>query len=563
MTPSYISVLRSTGVRRLLPLFALALPMATPTVAFAGGYEYGTPGARAEGRGGAEYAGTDSPTALYFNPANLARIDRIRFFAAGNMIFSNNCMRREIAELSAGGTYTPTEEATAATPDASGRYFLGEMCSGARPSINPQLGITIPVIDGLTLGVGLFFPVAPQIANFGSETGRRDDGTLTPVRYLLTEQDIIQAYPTVGVGYSPIDELRLGFAFAAGMTSVEFTNFAYSDLLAADAKNSLFAKDWFNPKITASVAATPMPGLDLAFSYTWTGDVEADGHLDIDLPEPMLIATPAIDGVTLTSPQTWNVAFGVRYFKPLANPVGRVGDRLATERWDVEVDFLILGNERVDDMIVDLPDDALLGGALPLPDQLALPHRWKNQYVVRVGGDFNAIPGVLGLRGGFSYESDGVEDGFEQLDFQPFRRFGLHLGGTVRVWDKVDLSAAYTHLFQQDIDNLGTDCLNTPDRVAQPRCIQRPTSADPPTEADLAIANAGQIRSSFNMLMVEATYTFGGPREAAIVVEEEPEPDVDVEPTEPPPPPPTTFEPAPGAAGGDIPADDTGVEPTY
>lgn len=556
-----LTVLFRQGQRSLLLVFALALLLARPAVAFAGGYEYGTPGARAEGRGGAEYAATDSPTALYFNPANLARIDRIRLFLAGNMIFSNNCMRREIAELGEGGTYTPAAEAATAVEE-DGRFFLPETCNEARPSINPQLGVTIPIIEGLTAGVGLFFPVTPQIVNFGGENGTIDGTTATPTRYLMTELDVIQAYPTVGIGYSPLEQLRLGFAFGAGITSIEFTNYAYSDLLDADAKNALYVKDWFNPRITASVAATPIPGLDVAVSYTWTGDVEADGHLDIDLPEPMLVPTPSIDNVSLLSQQTWNLAFGVRYFKPLASPVGRVGDRLATERWDVEADFMIYGNERIDDFLVDLPDDATLSG-LPVPDELRLPHRWKNQYIFRIGGDFNAIPGVFGARAGFSYESDGVKDGFEQLDFQPFRRFGLHAGATVRVLDSIDLSAAYTHLFQEDIDNFGAYCLSTPDRVNDPVCQQRPTSAAAPTADDLAIANAGQIRSSFNMLMIEATYTFGGPRAEPAEVEE-PGPAYDddeeeeelggeelaVPPSEPPPasdmPPPESDLPPPG-----------------
>ncbi len=561
--------------RTALLALSLGLPLLTPGVAFAGGFEYGQSGARAEGRAGAEVAATDSPLALYYNPANLALRDRVQVVVAPSMLFINNCFRREIAELGAGDPYAPVAERDAAVEE-NGRFFVPEVCDDARPTLVPQLVVSIPIIDRLTIAVGLLAPVGPQVADFGDSDGSIVGSSTVPqgARYMLDKQDIIQVWPTVGVGYAPMDELRFGFAFGAGITRAEFSNFAFSDLLAVvnpgnpDVRNTLHVMDWFAPRITASVGATPVPGLDVGATFTWSGDVDAEGELDLDLPPNALtdaIATPPIDGVRLDSPQNWNIAFGVRYASKLASPVGRVGDRLATEQWDVEVDYVFYGNERVDDFVVDIPDDAELSGGgltLDLPDSLSLPHRWKNQHAVRIGGDYSAIPGVLGVRAGFSYESNGVQHGYQQLDFQPFRRFGLHVGGTVRIADRFDISLAYAHLFQQDQDILGSYCLNTPDLVNQPVCQQRPTSADPPSAADVSVANAGIIRTSMNILSLELTYTFGGPRETA--VESAPEEET-VEPTwEPAPAPVDEPMPAdePPPVGGDVPTDDTTVAPT-
>src|SRR5690606_21113178 len=129
--------------------------------------------------------------------------------------------------------------------------------------------------------------------------------------------------------------------------------------------------------------------------------------------EPIIVdVTP----VRLVSQQNWRLAFGARFADKLAGgPVDEVGDRLSSERWDVEMNIVLQGNKRVDSFLVDLPDDATILGIVDLPDTLSLAHKWKNQLIVRLGGDYNPIPGVLGLRAGFSYESDGVTDGFEQL----------------------------------------------------------------------------------------------------------------------------------------------------
>jgi hypothetical protein len=388
------------------------------------------------------------------------------------------------------------------------------VCNSARPSLIPQLAVTLPVVDGLTIGLGLLVPTSNQLLKFGNVTEGRvtnsaGNSVPTPVRYLLTQQNVVQFFPTIGIGYAPIDQFRVGFAFGSGVTIADFTNYAFA--LGVDARNDLHAVDAFVPRITASIASTPVRGLDVSFTYSWTGDVNTDSA-DLDVAATLAGAqvTQSVHGVGLNAPQTWNTALAIRYAQALAGgPVDDIGDRLSKEQWDIELDFLVWGNKRVDQYFVDLPDDAtILNGLAQLPDSLPIVHNWRNQYIVRLGGDYNVMPGHLAVRGGFSYESDGVKDGFEQLDFTPFQRFGIHAGITGRV-GRLDLSIGYTHLFMQSIDNVGSACVGDPATFPDDaRCLLRPLGSQEPASSDPAISNAGRITTSYNILALEAAYTF-------------------------------------------------------
>ena len=129
-----------------------------------------------------------------------------------------------------------------------------------------------------------------------------------------------------------------------------------------------------------------------------------------------------------------------------------------------------------------------------LPDAIALEHRWRTQVSIRVGGDYNPIPGVLGLRAGVAYESHGVTRGYEQLDFTPFRQASLHAGATWRVAHRVDLSVAYAHVFQPTVTV-------SPQQAAYRRTVGG--DADPNDPAEATLVNAGRYRGKSDVLVLQ------------------------------------------------------------
>jgi hypothetical protein len=79
------------------------------------------------------------------------------------------------------------------------------------------------------------------------------------------------------------------------------------------------------------------------------------------------------------------------------------------------------------------------------------PHNWEDQLSLRLGGDYNLMPGFLAIRLGASFETRGVNPAYQGLDFYPAMRIGAHLGGTLRL-GAFDVSLAYAHLFQETIE---------------------------------------------------------------------------------------------------------------
>jgi long-subunit fatty acid transport protein len=508
-----------------LVLMGLIVPFTLPLTARAQGYELTTAGARANGRAGANHVGGDSSMSLFYNPANIGR-DGADYGVAGalHMHFTHRCMTRmEVVESNG------TREAGETFP---------RVCGEGPPAVLPQLAFTMRLAEGLTLGAGIYVPpAAVRRVRFGDpeEVTFNPNGEPipTPTRYLLIEQQLLQLFPTIGLGYEVHPRFRLGATFGWGITKVDFTNAAYSrtevdvpllDVTAfADARNRLQATDAFVPRLNVGAWGQPVEDLplELGLSFIWTGNVRtSSGTLQVDSVHPSLDpplldaddiqASTQIDNVRLRVPQTSQLAFGVRYAEKLAEAAGDFQDRLSTERFDVELNVVLTFGRRVDQYNVRLPEGStlLVPSPLPfivpdteveLPEEIDLDQRWRTQVALRLGGDYTVIPGELAVRGGLSYLSNGVQGGYQQLNFQPFRQVGVHLGGTYRIAGFLDLSVAYAHIFQPDV------------RVSPQDANLRRTvggDADPDDPEDAALVNAGLYTGRHHVLIVEAGARF-------------------------------------------------------
>jgi long-chain fatty acid transport protein len=428
-----------------------------PTAALAGGFEYQATGAPALGRGGAYAAGVDDPFALLTNPAQLSAVPGMQLAGGVNLAFYNSCFARA-------GNYP-----------AGGQAWSGEaypqVCNGAAPFPAPHIVFAFQPIEKLGIGVGILPPAGIANVRYG-----RDDGTMlgpdgdpwpTPSRYLLLERNTPLFFPTIGASYEVLPWLRVGASFGWGIALTSFattiSGFGTEDPFA-DVTARASGADTFVPRVGGSVNMTPHDNLDIMLGFMWTRDIRSSVDLELDndlLPE----AEKNIDGATLITPQPWQLSFGIRYadrIRPRDTPAkggrlldGRVNDRMTNERWDIELNVVYERNSNVDYIRVAMPVAAdgtrpsVLGNEL---DDVILPQNWRDQIVFRLGGDYNVVPGVLALRGGLSFETNGVTRGFEQLSFRPGQRVGVHGGFTYRIAHRVDVVLAYAHIFEQTID---------------------------------------------------------------------------------------------------------------
>ncbi|MBC7171295.1 MAG: hypothetical protein H5U40_02650 [Polyangiaceae bacterium] len=523
---------RRSGFRWIV-LAGLVAPLVLHSSAHAGGFERTSPGARANGRAGADHVGGDSPMSLMYNPANiLVGSGLFRIEGALHLHFSERCMQRNEVNEDPG-----TGERTAGTVHPN-------VCSEGGASVIPQLAASLRVLDKLAIGFGVYVPpAASRVMHFGDpETGRYDpdgqggdDPVLTPTRYLLIEQELLQAFLTTGVAYQPHERFRIGATFGWGFTKVDYASASFSRtpitvsgirLLEAesDVHTALEALDAFVPRIQLGAWGQPIRDLPLEFgaSFHWTQNVKtSNGTLNVRTLETRLpawaqalVTEPieaegTIEGVRLEAPQISTLNFGVRYAKKLTSPADNIGDRLSTERFDIELDVIAAFHSRVQQFTVTPPPGAGLDVAPPeipllevdpirvnLPEQIALQKQWRSQVHVRLGSDVSVIPGVLALRAGVSYESRGVKSGYENLDFQPLTQVGLHMGGTVRLWNRLDLSVAYAHIFQPAV-TVGID-----------EAQYRRTVAGDPDPGDDTIVNAGRFTGRSDILIVQAGASF-------------------------------------------------------
>ena len=156
---------------------------------------------------------------------------------------------------------------------------------------------------------------------------------------------------------------------------------------------------------------------------------------------------------------------------------GTVEDHMETERWDLEVDVIYYlssvydraqfttGNTMVSLRTIDQngnfgeinasPGDCLerdpatnncIGDRIV---QTALGG--KDQFTVRVGGEYNVLPGVLALRAGASYEAQGQDPEALNVLGYMLSRVGMHGGLTWRIAGKTDLSIGYAHFLHETV----------------------------------------------------------------------------------------------------------------
>ncbi|MFW5925639.1 MAG: OmpP1/FadL family transporter [Myxococcota bacterium] len=487
-----------------------------PAVVQAGGFEYPGAGARSLGRGGAYVARTDDPLSMLYNPAQLAALPDPQASVDLNWAMYEYCQTRRWEE---GG-----EDRVGPT-----------VCNDATALPVPNVGFATRLADRFGFGLGLIGPTAVNRLAFPNEEGTVYDPSSdalvpAPTRYSLVERDVLLLFPSVGVGVGVTPWLRFGLTFGWGLAHVGFTTTA-SALGGNDASNdivtSLEGSDPFVPRIIASVHAEPMPGLDFGLTFMWTDDIKANGELDMRFgegieetlqalePDAEVPESLTVENSRIESPQPWQLAFGARYGHRRDNLKDesewgfgdRVDDKMATEVWDIELDVVYEHTSSVDAIRVFNPSSLYIyenpdssGVSVPVPSEIALDHSWQDQVSVRLGGDYNAVPNTLALRGGLSFETKGVPDDRNQLDFRPAQRFGLHAGLTVRI-NRFDLSLSYAHFFEQTVRNRGTGALEQTVGSVE-------IDGDPQELAAPVVVNNGTFTSNYDVLALGLDYHF-------------------------------------------------------
>lgn len=479
----------------------LALSSVAPSTAAAGGFELSGAGTRPLGRGGAFAARADDGLALLYNPAMLADLTESQITLNAGLSIWDACVARSgtYQDALGGAGAAPVGDTIFNRPGANPDSWLANpfptVCNSGAPQILPQIVGSVRISDEFTLGFGILAPNGVGSSQWGGADGTvtaADGGQVpSPTRYALTDASLLLFHPSIGFGWRPLEWLRIGATFQWGVGIIDFTNYTNTGSQFEDAhddvRTHLSVVDPFVPAGILSVHIVPHESFDIMIGARMSdavgGAADASGSLTLTsgvygtgVPSGTLPLTPTtstVSGARLQSGQPWSFTAGFRYGHRLrSRAYTRPGDSrlrpgpddpMADELFDIELDFVYELNNLVGDFVVNTPAGSMItiqntGGSasmVGLPTPLPIPHGWRDNVVLRLGGDVNVIPGVLALRAGVSYDQP-IDQTFVRYvinDFIQGWRVGLHVGGTVRIDNHFDLSVAYAHYFAETIDN--------------------------------------------------------------------------------------------------------------
>lgn len=511
-------------------------------------------GSEQMGRGGAWIARASDPLATVFNPAGLAG-QPSRVTLQSSIIVHHTCFSRVKAgsdtslDLLAGG---------------DGRF--PRVCNDIEPALNPQIGGTLRVNDRLGIGALILGPAASGVKSWPDfiedENGVR---RASPQRYLLTRQSALIAFPTIGVGYEVLANLRLGVSFGWGFAKIK--NAAAIAALNSDGQTSdndvranLQVRDYFIPRVSAGGLWGISPNVDIAGWFQWTDAIKARG--DVGTATSYYTAANARgddgrvgygdtifndcgtgrpqdegkcgsgDNATLKLALPMEAKIGVRYHRPRASREEAASSRrdpLANELFDVEVDLTWANNSALDALEIRFPGDGTGAGRLPvaginseIPPRADQPRHYRDVFGVRVGGDYNVLPDRLALRAGAYIETAAGQEPFQHIDFAASRRIGFALGGTYRIrlgsdparTDALEIMAGYGHTFFADSSRTDRDASGVP-ALAGTSCHGDATVAGPNRCSDgreryrtAWPVNLGTITNAMNVINVGLAYRF-------------------------------------------------------
>jgi hypothetical protein len=457
--------------------------------------------------------------------------------------------------VSRSGTYLPPGGVTTgdtifnspgANPDAWGQTAFPTVCNSGPPQIMPQIMGNVRLADGLGMAFGIIAPNGIGASHWGSSNGTvpGPNGSVlpAPTRYALSEANVLLFSPSIGVGWRPVDWFRVGLTLQWGIGIISFTNYTNTGMGGedpnSDIRTQLSVVAPFVPAGILSVHFVPHESIDITLgghiSDSIGGVVPATGDLSLTTgpygvnPPPSGIGNQAYTSrvsTQLHAGQPWQFWGGFRYGHRLrSRAYTRPGDArlrpgpddpMADELFDVELDVVYEMNRQVTDFVVSnapggtvgiLPFGATTPAQVPAPTVLPIVHGWSDAIVFRLGGDVNIIPGMFAIRAGASFEQP-LDYNFVRWttnDYIQGQRLGLHLGATLRIDNRFDISAAYAHFWGETIRVTDGGFRQVAATGAEGQCAG-PDGANYNTS--MPVSSRGCFPSGFGTVVNNGTYT--------------------------------------------------------
>jgi long-chain fatty acid transport protein len=335
--------------------------------------------AKATGRGDATIATSSDGSAIVYNVAGIASQTGFNFYVGASVIKVDASF-----DNSADGRNTETDSPAAVTP---GAY------------------LTARVHDMVVVGLGFHTPFGSKIIWPAS----------SPAADEVREQALRTYFITPSIGLN-LDKVLPGLQVGAGVDLVPATVELKQDIFFGDTRgNATLGGNGFGVGGRVGVMYRT-PSVSLGAHYRSEVKIDFEGDGDFDVAEPFRSQLPP-DGeieTSITLPQSLGLGMAVR----------------PSDRIEVEANLVWMGWSSFDELVVDLP-----GGS-----QLVSPRRYQDEYSVRLGAEWKAVPNKLDLRVGYMYDPSPIPKEYLTAALPDINRHDLTAGFTYHMGNfNVDL----------------------------------------------------------------------------------------------------------------------------
>ncbi len=521
--------LRTTLLAALTSAAAL-----TASSAHAGGITNPGYGSQAQPRAGAFAAKADDPSAIFHNPAGLAKLKGTIIQLGINLINFSQTFQRS-------GTYDACTDAkcpAAGLPytgqpyekvenQSHGAVSLGNFAVVPLLSVSSDFGLDGP----FTFAAGIFAPGAASAdREYAPDYQIEADPSQPPPpgRYDILSQEVAVLFPSIAAAYSISDKIDIGARVSWGFADLRAESSLwglrnYEEWESLDVQFEAKATDRFVPAFGFGALYRPRSDFEFGFNFRSGATINGVGTGPAasgaaTLQEGIDVLQPKTSGPFVCAPGGNLAAFSTCLnlkLPMMASLGGRWIHRDAdgSERGDVELDVQWENWSNASDVeiLVDAVTVTLPGGLPPS----VIRHGFKDVFSFRLGGAYRLpiLDDALSVRGGLAYDTETAPESWTRLDQDGFARttIGAGLAYDLDGW-RFELSGGAilegTRTVDHggcnpDINNLGCELNNEEtrfyDRIA-------PDPAQPISSAeDNTIA-----QSPFNAGVYEQGYVFMG-----------------------------------------------------
>jgi len=492
-------------------------------------------GSQGQPRAGAFVAKADDASALFYNPAGLAKQRGTSIHLGFNLLdFDQTYQRTGSYELPSDGEALPwtgdpyPEVSDNSTPAIGVGGFQGIPTFG----LVTDLGGRSPVVLAVGLIAEHAFPEREYAENYQFE----DPSTAPPPnRYDVIEQDVSVAFPSIGAGYRITPQIDVGVRLSWGFGGAKATQYLwglrnYEEDVRYDGVFGADVHDNFIPAGSVGALYRPVDFIEIGAAYQTERSVhfKGDGTAVLgsrlaapggmpDFIVPELDAPRCAGGGTVTAlktclnltlPQT--ASLGARYI---------LRDGAGGERGDVELDVVWEDWSAGSDIEVIVDGKS---GLTNLPLQPALVrHGFQDTVSIRLGGAYGFDVGHNRLiaRAGAAYDTAAAPESWTRLDIDGFARTTLGAGVAYETSSlRLELGGGVVLEGSREVAdcNPTTDELGCPDpspggeQTPQADRV-RPDPVQPLSGANNQVEspfNAGRYEQGYILLSLGATYLF-------------------------------------------------------